>query len=288
MQTERVLRNDAQHQQDGVARSRIVLLLIRQHRRQIVRLRMIGGELLDRRQLLGGGIELVLRQLQPHDRRVRREVVRLHLDRLAVGRHRRGGIALGQQQVTLELPGFVQPRRVLQPAVEDRQRPGQIAAGGFQSRLADQRRRITRLRRQRRCIGCFRLLRLVLQQIGLANRCLQVSPGFGRGERGAGQILDHLVALAHHQQRTGKQRGGLFGRIVELLRLAQLDLGASRIAAREQRPGQQETGFGELLILLQGVLEVDHRRLVVVLLQRFLRLVQQIRRLLATTTADHE
>jgi hypothetical protein len=185
LQTERVFRNDAQHQQDGIAGSRIVLLLVSQHRRQVVRLRMTGGELLDRRQLLGGGIELVLRQLQPHDRRVRREVVRLHLDCLAVGRHRRRAVALGQQQVTLELPGFVQLRRVLQAAVEDRQRSGQIATGGFQPRLADQCRREARLRSQRRGIGCFRLPRLVLQQVGLTDRGLQVSPGFGRGERHA-------------------------------------------------------------------------------------------------------
>jgi hypothetical protein len=92
---------------------------------------MIGGNLLERRNLLASLIEFAFRQQDPDDRRMRRQIVRFDFQRLPIGIRCRRGVALGSKQIPLELPGIIQPGLFLSAESSKAKAPGRSPRPAF-------------------------------------------------------------------------------------------------------------------------------------------------------------
>jgi hypothetical protein len=73
------------------------------------------------------------------------------------------------------------------------------------------------------------------------------------------------MTLSLQHQRSGQRRENCRRWIFESQRLAQLDLAETRVAVVEERAPEQESRFGEIRLLLEGCLELDHGSLRLVL-----------------------
>ena len=91
------------------------------------------------------------------------------------------------------------------------------------------------------------------------------SPTLGLLEPTVGELGGDLVTLAGGDQRLGQQRHDFIGRIAGIQRAAQFLFGTGVVALLVVDLAQQETGFAEVGIFLERVLELDRRSGAVVL-----------------------
>ena len=128
-----------------------VLLLVRQQGCEIARLRAVGRSLLQQLELLGGFVKLAATQQAAQDGAVALHIIGLDIDRLSVSRECLGSLGLCvQQDIALELPCLVVARRGGENGVYRRQRRIELATRCQQACPHQERRRVGRIRRERR------------------------------------------------------------------------------------------------------------------------------------------
>jgi hypothetical protein len=110
---------------------------------------------------------------------------------------------------------------------------------------------------------------------GLACRILAIQAEFGGGAQraqtrgvvvaagGHGQFVEHTLEFALPQQRAGDHGVGRVFRIAGLAGAAEFFLGAGEIKLLEIQLAQFETRFGIVLVLCDGVFQLDDCRLVI-------------------------
>ena len=106
-------------------------------------LQLVRGDLLQLGELAPGAAEVLLREQNRQDARMRRRQVAADLQRLAVRPERRRCVTFHEvQQVTLELPGLVVVGILSQNVVDQRERTIDVARFRFEPGLQQARRRV--------------------------------------------------------------------------------------------------------------------------------------------------
>ncbi len=178
---------------------------------------------------------------------------------LRIGTLAFGGVELGLHQQGPDIVG-----RTLQRLVHELPHRGHAdAALRRELRLEQQRPHIGRLVGERRIGKLLRALGISLCQRRGRQRHVHLGARPRRVELAIAELAGQLLELALGTQSLGQHRIRLITGSVGIDRLPHLGLGAHGIAGREQRFREQQARLGVVRRLLQGVLELDDRRLVV-------------------------
>ncbi len=236
---------------------------------------------------LGRG-EVAAREQDVENARVRRHPVLAQRKRLTLGLQRSLGICLDEeQQIALEVQCFVGARILGDDSIDQRERRIEITLTGLQPGLHQQRRPELGGGRQRFVQRCFRLGGGALLGVSRGERHLQFGGRSRLGELDRGVVLDRALALAlqHQRPHQRRQRRGLG--VLEIERLAQLDLGRHRVATVEQGATEQVACYGQVRLPLQRTLELDDGGLGVLRDQIGLGRRQQLLGFLLAAASEH-
>ena len=264
-QRRRVVRPGLDERVDQFTRTLKILLCIGEVSAQIDRQRMLGRELFQLIESRHGLLGLAALQKQRDQRAVRGQEIRLDLDRLAVCRRGLIAVATRSQKVALELPGFMIVSVGRQQLADQRHRTVHVALRREQASLRNHRGR--KPGRGRQGTADRHLGRRAIPQTGIrrTQRHRQICLLARRGKYRRTVFVHHLLELALHDQAARESGCQLICGVLQGLGLAQFDLRSHRVAAFEQGFAQQKAPLRQLRILLQRVLDLNDRRLGILL-----------------------
>ena len=206
-----------------------------------------------------GGLQVAAAQLNHGGRVQRLELPGVDLDRLGVGLQ--GLFRIGRlQKQALEVPGFVEIRRIAQQRLERVHRFGGLGLGHEHARQGQAHRARGGRHLQRRFHDLACLFRPLLHDVGHGKRARQLSGGFWRTQACGTELLQQQAQVAGAQQRLRQQRDNAVLVGLQLASPLQLDDCASRVSSIEHRFAQHDTDLGVVGFLGQQVLEVQHGR----------------------------
>ena len=249
-----------------LARGRVVRLQEGRPRLQEHRVGVVGRHFRQLGEFGARLVELLLLDQDADDGGPCRHRLRARRHDLAVRRQRPVAVALAlPEHLALEQPGTHVAGLLRQHVVEQEEPAVDVVVAGLQLGLQHDGRCEARHRPQR-AVGVLQRLRLVaLHREGLGHAHGQVGIGLGLAQLGAGVLAGDLAELAGQQHRACQLGQQLRIGDSELLRLAQLEQAAGRVAGLAQRNAQHQPRLARLRVLLQRALELDDGGLVVVL-----------------------
>ena len=289
LQAAHVLRGLLQQRLAKTQRQLQVLLLVGQQGVVVLDRQAVGGCLAQLFQLLGHGLKIALADQGIEQGDMGFDKRRLELDGPGVGCQPRLLLLLAEeQQIALEFPRLMRCWRGCDDRLGVGQGTVEVTLRRLVACLDQPRRRIGRVGLQCRTQCVPRLFGQALRGKRGGQCGLQVGLRRRLGQRRAGKLVSQLAVLALRQQRLGQWRQHtVFGEFVTQC-LAQLGLRTNGVPLAQQRHAQQIPRLGQCHVGLQRVLELDHRRLGVVLGQKLFRRCHQLVRLLATAGAQQQ
>ena len=241
--------------------------------RQKLGLRVSRQNLAHRAQLFAGRGQVFFNQGNEDQRRVGGQVGRVQRKHLAVSRRRLGKIAAAiEPQVAQQLPCVAVGRLACQHRVDQGDRIIQAAGAGQHPGLQHQAGCMLRRGLQCRLDQGAGPLALTIRRHGRSQRRVQVGLGCRICQLQGANFRDQRLELVAQQQCLCQQGRPLFGRVVQFLGLAKLQLCSHRITGFEQRLTQQKTCFRRPGVLVQRVLQPDHGGLQITFFDRRLGL----------------
>ena len=256
-QQRQVVGQHLQQRQRQVARLGRVVLRQRHLGLQEAALRLLGQRRRHVVHQLGGGVDLLPAEGQPHQQRA--GVVGVGVDHQRLLQQRLGlvGLAARQQHLGLQQQGLGGLGVAQQLLVQRGQRlvgeaGGQLGAGPGHDGAFGLGCQLQRPRRHGPRLG-----HVALREISHRQVLLQRGHGLRVGQALVGELGNHLARLPGLQQRLRQQRRQLVARRAQLPAAPQLDLGARHVAGLQQRLAQQVPRLRVVGVLLQQVLQLD-------------------------------
>ena len=169
------------------------------------------------------------------------------------------------QQVALELPGVNGLGRLGQDLLDDLQGSVDVVPAGGKPCLQHPGRGVAGHSHEGALQHLLKTLLLALQAVGCRQRRQKIRPRCGVAQLDLGPLVDQLLALPLRQQRLRQFGQHHVLRVLEFHRLAQFRLCTHGVATLEQGHAQQIARLGQVRVLLQRILDLNDRRLAVVL-----------------------